>query len=696
MTLPPSFAARWRQARRGPLTADVLVHLVALFLVLRFGRVSVAATLLSSPALVIGVALVALVASSMVELPGRLGKALAAGAAADAMARAIPLLWLILTSLCRGAQSQLLSGCFLASSPLRLPEREVMAYLAVWLALTISHNAMSRELDAHFALCPLFLRALMVHSSTANVRDMGEGNELVPLKANISESGTLPYDRAVRCCPNWTRPTETEAQSWSKAFPLNGDRLVAVYACTIPSRLNHQGRLFISTGHVGFHGTAVITHVREFVVPFSGIKELRHGGRDTATIVLKSPLLMRGRRDYVSEVELCGCEWGSTALAAMLLLLGGDEEVEEASNDEPEAGPGASPSGKGAELSRSISLQEDSAPFRRIMAAHIPRLEVRPLVDELTAETWDNESLLLELATLQGSTEIKVAPWIDCEQDTGIQGRVREVTMRILVPPAPFCPRTSRMTLTCSILSSSSADEPSLIVDKSFVNHDVPYGDYFVVQERMTIVPAVTGAGIDVTISLRCVFLKSTMMQSKIEKGSAEGVARAGSVLIDILHRRAAALQGSPGTSACLNDRTTCVQRVWELQRRTTVFHSDWRAPFLPHDRQKRWRWLDEAYQLHPWTKTLSRMDASLEHEPPIRTPLGWAPLDAWSVSTREAKGAARCDGESWQYAVDFYSGDQYWKAGGALSVRRRLWVRTFVLEDGHGAASDDQTRVPS
>eukprot|EP00913_Durusdinium_trenchii_P023860 g22408.t1 len=29
------------------------------------------------------------------------------------------------------------------------------------------------------------------------------------------------------------------------------------------------------------------------------------------------------------------------------------------------------------------------------------------------------------------------------------------------------------------------------------------------------------------------------------------------------------------------------VFEVWELQRRTTMFHDDWRAPFLPHDGQK-------------------------------------------------------------------------------------------------------------
>lgn len=36
-----------------------------------------------------------------------------------------------------------------------------------------------------------------------------------------------------------------------------------------------------------------------------------------------------------------------------------------------------------------------------------------------------------------------------------------------------------------------------------------------------------------------------------------------------------------------LDDLSIYFLQVWELQRRTTMFHDDWRAPFLPHDGQK-------------------------------------------------------------------------------------------------------------
>lgn len=38
--------------------------------------------------------------------------------------------------------------------------------------------------------------------------------------------------------------------------------------------------------------------------------------------------------------------------------------------------------------------------------------------------------------------------------------------------------------------------------------------------------------------------------------------------------------------------------KVWELQRRTTMFHDDWRAPFLPHDGQKPHGWIEMGERL--------------------------------------------------------------------------------------------------
>merc|ERR1712012_230245 len=123
-------------------------------------------------------------------------------------------------------------------------------------------------------------------------------------------------------------------------------------------------------------------------------------------------------------------------------------------------------------------------------------------------------------------------------------------------------------------------------------------------------------------------------------------------------------------------DRTTCTLYIWELQRRTTLWSSTWHPPFLPHDEKKRWRWLDDTYQKHPWTTAACSEQSAASTTPPVDPQEGWMPLGDWSV----IEDSANCDLEGWQYAIDFYRDRSFWgrdKTG--LHVRRRLWTRRFV-----------------
>ncbi|CAK0910024.1 unnamed protein product, partial [Prorocentrum cordatum] len=157
---------------------------------------------------------------------------------------------------------------------------------------------------------------------------------------------------------------------------------------------------------------------------------------------------------------------------------------------------------------------------------------------------------------------------------------------------------------------------------------------------------------------------------------------------------------GSSGSAAagreggCRVPREARTAWAWEVQRRITLFHTDWRAPFLPHDGEARWRWLDAAYRRHPWVA--GTLDASAAADrPPLRAPGSWACDDAgWVVATLgqpcgegqaaasmggwggaefsepargggheppdalAPHGAGAHDEEGWQYAVDFYLSD--------------------------------------
>eukprot|EP00438_Fugacium_kawagutii_P018992 Skav203210 [mRNA] locus=scaffold1148:109711:112900:- [translate_table: standard] len=122
---------------------------------------------------------------------------------------------------------------------------------------------------------------------------------------------------------------------------------------------------------------------------------------------------------------------------------------------------------------------------------------------------------------------------------------------------------------------------------------------------------------------------------------------------------------------------------VWELQRRTTIWHSDWRAPFLPHDYQKAIKWMaiEDHYIPHPFIPEDIDVDVAAEsEEPPIREVkfLGRRRQCQWHVVVDESS-----DLDGWQYAVDFYLEPQKWSSEvrGFSHVRRRRWQPTFLPE---------------
>jgi len=125
----------------------------------------------------------------------------------------------------------------------------------------------------------------------------------------------------------------------------------------------------------------------------------------------------------------------------------------------------------------------------------------------------------------------------------------------------------------------------------------------------------------------------------------------------------------------CLpNPRVVKVQ-MWELQRRTTIFQSDWRAPFLPHDAlRQRWRWVDLDFNIHPWSHSDPSTFSSSE-KPPIQAPDGWE-AEGWVV----AEPTGTCDPARWQYSTDFNrSGNRWGSNSTGMSCRRRLWACIFT-----------------
>merc|ERR1712217_897053 len=128
-------------------------------------------------------------------------------------------------------------------------------------------------------------------------------------------------------------------------------------------------------------------------------------------------------------------------------------------------------------------------------------------------------------------------------------------------------------------------------------------------------------------------------------------------------------------------------------------FTHEWAPPFMPHDAEMRWRWLDLEYKRHPWMHK-SREVCAAADTPPILPPKGWVldmagweviPPDSDKVDLADAfsvglwdcgfPGHKNVENDGWQYAHDLYISSMFYfdSPGGLLYCRRRRWRGTFV-----------------
>merc|ERR550532_589210 len=160
------------------------------------------------------------------------------------------------------------------------------------------------------------------------------------------------------------------------------------------------------------------------------------------------------------------------------------------------------------------------------------------------------------------------------------------------------------------------------------MSHDVPFGDRFLVQERVELSVADDGTGVKARKHGRCVFLKSCgLIQSRIQAVAAGDLTKSGELLATLLQRRSRAERTEMDRTPRSPAHATFIVHVWELQRRATIWSSEWHSPFLPHDGRKRWRWVDTAYQRHPWTTATSHAESAASELPPVEPQQGWTPL---------------------------------------------------------------------
>merc|ERR1712190_266267 len=102
------------------------------------------------------------------------------------------------------------------------------------------------------------------------------------------------------------------------------------------------------------------------------------------------------------------------------------------------------------------------------------------------------------------------------------------------IPPAPMCPKTTKCTITYRLCVKSLKSSPSITLEESCISHDVPFGNNFLVQNRLELKG--DASTVSVVRSCRVDFLKSCgFLKSTIEKNTISGVSKSSADMVSIL-----------------------------------------------------------------------------------------------------------------------------------------------------------------
>lgn len=250
----------------------------------------------------------------------------------------------------------------------------------------------------------------------------------------------------------------------------------------------------------------------------------------------------------------------------------------------------------------------------------------------------------------------------------------------------PMLPKQTAVTCTFvvvvspNLLSDVGDDEGTIDIYVSKVTFGIPMAERFVVHEKIRFrpIPDGTGTSINCKSSARLVFLANCgIFAKRIQAAAMLACRKRTEKLVDCLrvHDSCEKEETAKPDSFILD---TICHTVWELQRRRFPYMDSWQHPFLLHDGERRWKWVDSNMtDKHPLLEFTDRKAAVLHESPPLSAPDGWQGVGVWQLSI-----SPRTDPDGWQYAFDFGRHEGGWvphNTGGF--VRRRQWSRQYIRD---------------
>jgi hypothetical protein len=205
-------------------------------------------------------------------------------------------------------------------------------------------------------------------------------------------------------------------------------------------------------------------------------------------------------------------------------------------------------------------------PLPGLIRERLQGLSLAALAKELHADEWPEGSVMAQFFGALGATEVEALPWFEAsgtpeavQKDDRAVVKTRTVLMRVPLPPMPMYPRTTRQTMSYRITAApplpfEDGDAPTISIESSGISHDAPFGNKFVVEERIVLRPDGAGAGGVVVEQFgRCHFHESCgMLQSRIGSSTISGIQRSARNLVALLQDRASASVSCASAASCV------------------------------------------------------------------------------------------------------------------------------------------------
>ncbi|PWA91114.1 C2 domain, GRAM domain protein [Artemisia annua] len=311
-------------------------------------------------------------------------------------------------------------------------------------------------------------------------------------------------------------------------FDLLPDEIVEhSYSCAMERSFLYHGRMYVSAWHICFHSN-VFSKQMKVIIPFGDIDEIRRSQHavinPAVTIVLRmgagghgAPPLRSpdGRVRY-----MFASFWNRNhAIRTLQRAAKNYHSMIEAEKKEQQH----------SELrANSSSLKHRKQ--AKVLEESVPKKDQKFVQEDVltgiyndafpcTAERFfdlllsDGSSFTSDYRSIRKDTNLNMGQWHSADE---YDGQVREITFRCLCN-SPMCPPDTAMTEWQHILLSP--DKNSLVFETVQQAHDVPFGSYFEVHCRWSVVNTTESTcNIDVKVGVH--FKKWCVMQSKIKSGA--------------------------------------------------------------------------------------------------------------------------------------------------------------------------------